>query len=208
MELCGRSNPDIFKSNDITNSDIVFSLYHVNIQYGHCTKSKCYRFSCCQLALPDDACSVDNSHRGVLNTRMNPDTRGRGNSIWIPVRYVWTGPHREVGQIIANKEKKTSHTLVSWSYRELNILHITSSCWPLKVHHRISARLVDRLNGQVLLCIFLWSSETSTPVVLSKRQGKIFSNNKKERENAQFTVYAFVGSISIWSQFEYKKHSK
>ena len=37
---------------------------------------------------PDGACSVDNSHRGVLETRTNPDMCGRTNSIWI--RYVWT----------------------------------------------------------------------------------------------------------------------
>ena len=33
--------------------------------------------------IPDGACSVEENHRGVLDTRTNPDTCGRANSIRI-----------------------------------------------------------------------------------------------------------------------------
>ena len=49
-----------------------------------------------------DACCVSNFPRGVLGTRLNPDTRGRGNFLIRKEKvadskipgYVWTGPKK------------------------------------------------------------------------------------------------------------------
>ena len=66
-----------------------WNLYRVDVPHvKHGRWTKCYRFSCSQPPTADGACSVDNSHRGVLDTRTNPDTCGEANSI--SIRYVWT----------------------------------------------------------------------------------------------------------------------